>query len=170
VNVSLFGAAHWRKNLFVQSAAFALARERGWTLHLNGQTANPAYADWLSTARIPYVEHGVLERPVYLSLVAAMDAGLCAALSESYCYVAADHVALGVPVVTSPAIACLDGGPLEAAQPGDVEEVAARLADAIASPAALAGQQASLKDRAAQNAERARAALDTILAAAVIGR
>lgn len=163
VNVSLFGAGHWRKNVFVQSAAFELARGSDWTLHLNGQTANPEYAAWLGATRIPYLEHGFLERDAYLSLVAAMDAGLCASLSESYCYVAADHVALGVPVVTSPAVACLSGGPLEAARPGETELVARLLADAIESPAALAAQRASLTERAAGNAALARTGLETIL-------
>lgn len=166
VNISLFGAGHWRKNLFVQSAAFELARrarDADWTLHLNGQTAKPAYADWLSAVRVPYVEHGYLERDSYLSLVAAMDAGLCASLSESFCYVAADHVALGVPVVTSPAISCLDGGPLEAARPGDVELVARLLADACETPNASVAQRSSLAERAAGNADTARAGLETIL-------
>jgi hypothetical protein len=162
VNVSLFGAGHWRKNVFVQSAAFEQARDGAWTLHLNGQTANEAYADWLSAARVRYVDHGFLERGSYLSLVAAMDAGLCASLSESYCYVAADHVALGVPVITSPAISCLDGGTLEAAWPADVDVVASRLAAACESPGELAAQQSSLFERARRNADVARAGLAAI--------
>ncbi len=112
VNISLFGAPHWRKNLFVQSAAFALAMRgsgtAAWTLHLNSQTLlDDGFAGWLRAARIPYVDHGWLERADYLSLVAAMDVGLCATLCEGYCYVAADHVKLDVPVVSSPAVACL---------------------------------------------------------------
>ena len=111
-NISLFGAGHWRKNILIQSAAFDRARRESgatdWALHLNGQTFwGNSYAEWLKSARIPYMDHGWCDRSNYLSLVAGMDVGLCATLCESYCYVSADHVALGVPVVASPAIACL---------------------------------------------------------------
>jgi glycosyltransferase involved in cell wall biosynthesis len=172
VNVSLFGAGHWRKNLFVQSAAFDLARRRrtaeNWTLHLNGQTAaDRSYRVWLEATGIPHADHGYLDRAAYLSLVASMDAGLSAALSESYCYVAADHAALGVPVVTSTEVPCLDGGELVAARPGDVEDVSACLLRALDVPALAERQRASLLEHAASNARAARAALDELLDPAV---
>jgi hypothetical protein len=164
VNISLFGDAHWRKNLFVQSAAFELVR-RGLprsdcTLHLNGQTLRAAeYREWLHALRIPYVEHGWLGRTEYLSLVAAMDAGLSATLSEAYCYVAADHLALGVPVVTSPAVTCVDAGDLTVADPSDIVEVAGRLRVALADPGLAVPARARLRERAEENAERAESAL-----------
>jgi hypothetical protein len=164
VHVSLFGTAEGRKNIMVQSAAFERARraagDAAWMLHLNGQSfADRGYDRWLEAARIPYVDHGWLDRTAYLSLVAAMHAGLCATLSESYCYVAADHVALRVPIVASPAIACL-GDDSPRARPDRVDEVAAALAAALAARDDVATRQRqSLFAQAHTNALIARAAL-----------
>jgi hypothetical protein len=167
-NISLFGAAHGRKNILVQSAAFDRARREsgatGWTLHLNGQSLwGNSYAEWLQAARIPYVDHGWCDRSSYLSLVGGMDIGLCATLSESYCYVAADHVSLGVPVVASPAIACL--GEVEArVVPDDVGAVARALLQTLEDrDEVVKRQRQSLHEQARLNAERARAALHEIL-------
>ncbi|HVS14844.1 MAG TPA: hypothetical protein VMV46_13025 [Thermoanaerobaculia bacterium] len=175
VNVSLFGAPHWRKNLFAQSAGFDRIRraaERGeCTLHLNGQSlADRGYEEWLATTRIPYVDHGPLDRPSYLSLVASMDAGLCASLSESYGYVAADHVALGVPVVISPAVACLGPAP-DGVPPGSVEALAQALSDALTDPAAcVRSQRERLTVQARANASVAGAALTEIVQRVRSGR
>lgn len=169
VHVSLFGAPEGRKNILVQSTSFERARRAagalGWTLHLNGQSFDDRrYEQWLQVARISYVDHGWLGRAEYLSLVAAMDAGLCATLSEGYCYVAADHVALGVPIVASPAIACLGEG-IARARPDRVEEVADALADILSNRAERAAEQRrSLTARARANAGMARSALAAIAA------
>ena len=92
-----------------------------------------------------------------------MDVGLCATLSESYCYVSADHVALGVPVVASPAIACL--GDVEArVVPDDVGAVARGLLQTLEDRAGMARRQRQgLNEQARLNAERARAALHQIM-------
>jgi hypothetical protein len=57
----------------------------------------------------------------------------------------------------------VDGDRLQAARPGEVELVAGLLSEALRSPAAVAAQRASLTERAARNAELARAGLDAIL-------
>jgi glycosyltransferase involved in cell wall biosynthesis len=164
INVSLFSASHWRKNLLVQSAAFDCARREpplaDWTLHLNGQSRRgTAYSEWLASARIPYVDHGWRDRSGYLSLLAGMDVGLCATLSESYCYVAADHIALGVPVVASPAVACLDGS-AERVQPDDVSGLSRALLRAVTERAdVVRRQRRSLDEQARVNSVAARAAL-----------
>jgi glycosyltransferase involved in cell wall biosynthesis len=168
VNVSLFGVGHSRKNVFVQSAAFMLAREQArgssWTLHLNGQAdLDPAYLSWLEIARVPYVDHGWLERHDYLELLASMDAGLHVSLSESYCYGVADYLGLGVPVVTSPTVSCADAGPLVVGRPHDVYEVADRLTRALEQPELVRESRRSLVERAQTNAERARSALAELL-------
>lgn len=175
VHISLFGATHCgRKNILVQSASFDRARRAagtpGWTLHLNGQTFDDrGYEQWLEAARIPYVDHGWLDRTEYLSLVAAMDAGLCATLSESYCYVAADHVALGVPIVASPTIACLGSG-IARARPDRIDEIAAALAAVLSNHSELAAEQRrSLIAQAETNAGIARSALSAIEARARAG-
>jgi hypothetical protein len=169
VNVSLFGAAHGRKSLLSQSAAFALSGRRsgfaGWTLHLNGQTTRDAnYAEWLALARIPHVDHGWLDRAAYLSLVAAMDVGLCATLSESYGYAAADHIEQGVPVVASPTVACL-GAYAPRVAPENVTAIAAALSDCVANRASVTrAQRVAFEDQARTNLMVARRALHDILA------
>jgi glycosyltransferase involved in cell wall biosynthesis len=154
VNISLFGDAPWRKNIFVQSAAFDRARRRAgasdWTLHVNGLTAaDEEYGDWLRAARIPFVDHGWLERSQYLSLVSAMDVGLCATLCGTYGYGAADHVALGVPVIASRAIGCLGTG-LTPTRPDLVDEIAGALQYALVDRETVAGQQRRSLDEAAR--------------------
>jgi hypothetical protein len=166
-NVSLFGEGRPRKSLVVQAAAFERVRAgaTGWTLHLNGQTrSRPWYARWLRATGVPFVDHGFLERTDYLSLVAAMDAGLAASLSESYGLAAADHILLGVPVVTSPAVVSIAASATQAAEPGDVGSVAAALEQALGSDVAPL-RSALLRD-AAERAATARAALATILSRA----
>jgi glycosyltransferase involved in cell wall biosynthesis len=171
VNVSLFGAPHWRKNVLAQCAAFERARREAgasdWTLHLNGQAAfDDGYRAVLRATRIPYVDHGPLRRSEYLSLVAAMDIGLCATLCESYCYVAADHVALGVPVVASPTIACLGDG-TRGTRPENVDDIADALSRGLANRQALALQQRRRLDEQAQkNADAGRSALVELAARA----
>lgn len=175
VNVSLFGAAHLRKNILAQAAAFDRAR-RGtgavrWTLHLNGQTVrHESYRLWLAATGIPFVDHGRLDRARYLALVAGMDAGLCASICESYCYVAADHVALDVPVVASPGIRCLgEHGPRVA--PNDLEALSAALAVAVRDRTiAAAAQRLGLLDHARRNRTAALAALGEIRARAGLFR
>lgn len=172
INVSLFGEPYGRKNLLAQSAAFAIARRarpatEPWTLHLAGQTKRVrGYRRWLELARVSYVDHGRLPRQEYLALAAAMDAALAATVSESFGYVAAEALALGVPAVLSSAVACADGGELEVRDPGDVEGLARALQSALAEPQLAAFARRSLHERASANAERARAGLTELLAVA----
>jgi hypothetical protein len=166
-HISLFGAAEGRKNILTQSAGFKHARRMAgaaaWTLHFNGQTCEDTrYERWLDAARIPYVDHGWLPRHEYLSLVAAMDAGLCASLSESYCYVAADHVALGVPIVASPTVACL-GVECPRTRPDRAADVGDALRAALSNRAAVAAEQRrSLIAQARVNENLLRAVLAAI--------
>jgi glycosyltransferase involved in cell wall biosynthesis len=95
-----------------------------------------------------------------LALIAGCDAGLAATVSESYGYLAAEHLQLGTPVVTSPAVKCAATGDLCVADPGDVEALASALRRAIG--ADLTAARESLHERAAANAGIARAALHDI--------
>lgn len=163
VNVALAGEPYGRKNLLVQTAAFGRVREEDWTLHLFGQTRRRAgYARWLELAEIPYVDHGFAPRAEYFSLIAGMDAALCASLAESFGYAAAEAVELGVPTVVSPAVAALCAGPLVVGDPGSVDEVATSLAGAVRAPELAEAQRRALHERAAANAEIARTVLATI--------
>jgi glycosyltransferase involved in cell wall biosynthesis len=168
VNVSLVGEPHGRKNLLVQSAGFERARRArnpDWTLHLFGQTVRRGgYARWLEHAGVSYVDHGFLPEMELLELIAGMDAGLCASISESYGYAAAEHVALGVPVIASRAVASLEPSALTAGDPSDPAELAALLERAIESRGLVVEQQAGLRRIAAANAERSRVSLTAVAA------
>jgi glycosyltransferase involved in cell wall biosynthesis len=161
INVALPGEPHGRKNLLVQTAAFERSRAgRDWTLHLFGQTERrPGYARWLELARIPHVDHGFLERDRYLAHVAGMDAALCASMSESYGYAAAEAVELGVPTVATPAVRSFDAGPLSVRDPSSVADVTAALERALTDEGVTSVQRESLHRRAAENEAVARAAL-----------
>jgi glycosyltransferase involved in cell wall biosynthesis len=98
-----------------------------------------------------------MEHDDVLALVAGADAGLAATVSESYGYLAAEHLQLGTPVVTSPAVKCADTGPLCVADPGDADALADALRGAIG--ADLSAARRSLAERAAANEAIARAAL-----------
>lgn len=172
INVSLFGAAHGRKNLLAQTAAFAIVSRTAstgepWTLHLAGQTKRArGYRRWMELAGVPYIDHGTLPRHEYLALAAAMDTALAATLSESFGYVAAESLALGVPTVVSGAVACADGGELEVRDPGDVEDLARALRSAIAEPQLAAVGRRSLDERVGTNVRQATAGLNELLALA----
>lgn len=158
VNVTLLGEPYPRKNAMAQSAAFARAAKPDWTLHLAGHERHHA---WLRHLGIRFADHGRLAHDEVLALIAGCDAGLAATLSESYGYLAAEHLQLGTPVVTSPAVRCADAGALCVTDPGDVAALAGALSDAIG--ADLTAARRSLHDRAATNERIARAALAQLL-------
>ena len=161
VAVSLFGEPRGRKNLMAQSAAFALAAGDDWTLHLAGQTRRRAgYGRWLDLLGIEWVDHGFMPRADYLDTVASMDAGLAATLSESYGYVAAEHVLLGVPVVTAPGVTCLPPDELRVADAGDPRQLADALLAAV--DGGGVGQRAALLERAGANEVAAHAGVARI--------
>jgi len=156
VNVTFLGEPYPRKNVMTQVAAFAQAAGPDWTLHLAGRRAE-RHGGWLDRLGVRWTDHGHLAHHDVLALIAGCDAGLSATLSESYGYLAAEHLQLGVPVVTSPAVRCADTGELQVADPGDVDGVATALRRAIG--ADIADARASLRERAAANEAIARAAL-----------
>ncbi len=109
------------------------------------------------------MDHGFLPREHYRDLVAAMDAGLAATLSESYGYVAAEHVLAGVPAITAPGVSCLPPEEHAVADPGDPRQIAAALLAAVRDGAAIAERQrVALLARAKENEAVARAGLARI--------
>ncbi len=163
VNVALTGQPDARKNLLVQTAAFARARRDDWTLHLFGQTLRRSgYARWLELAGISYVEHGFLQRDEYLGLAAGMDAALCASLAESFGFAAAEFVELGVPAVVSPVVTSVGGGPLTVREPGSVDAVAAALELAVSERGRVEAQREVLRARALANRSVAQAVIERL--------
>jgi glycosyltransferase involved in cell wall biosynthesis len=154
INVTLLGEPYPRKNVLTQAAAFARAAQPDWTLHLAG---HERHREWLERLGLRFVVHGRLRHDDVLALIAGADAGLAATVSESYGYLAAEHLQLGTPVITSPAVKCADTGSLCVADPGDVDALAQALQSAIG--ADLTAARRSLAERAAQNERVARAGL-----------
>ena len=56
--------------------------------------------------RVRVVRHGMPGRREYYRLIGRMAAGLQVSLAESFNYVAAEHMLLGVPVLTSRHVPC----------------------------------------------------------------
>ncbi len=77
-------------------------------LHLNGLSEEPDYRALLETLRIPHRDLGWMEESVYRRALTRIDIGLQPSFAETFDYVAADHLARGIPVIGSmmvPAIA-----------------------------------------------------------------
>lgn len=70
-------------------------------LQLNGLSADPAYRGLLEALKIPFDDRGWMPAADYARAIAAVDLGLQASFAESYNYVAAEHLARGVPVLVS---------------------------------------------------------------------
>jgi glycosyltransferase involved in cell wall biosynthesis len=107
--VTLFCAApeYARKN--VLNCLLALAGVRGdYRLVVNGLSRDPHYGALLERLEIPWLDHGWMERPHYDAAVARAQLGLQVSFAESYCYVAAEHLLAGVPVLASPMVPALD--------------------------------------------------------------
>jgi hypothetical protein len=104
--------------LFAQPAEFARKNVTGcllaigalpnrYRLHLNGLSRDPRYRTLLDLLRIRYRDWGWMEPKRYESVVSAASIGLQVSFAETYGYVAAEHLARGIPVVGSPAVSVL---------------------------------------------------------------
>ena len=112
VHVSCFGAIRPLKNQLIQAvAAIKFADKLGKNLrfHINGtrietkgETVIFNLIDLFKhLTKHKLVIHDWAPHPEFLALVGKMDIGLQCSYTESFCIVAADHVAKGVPIVTS---------------------------------------------------------------------
>ena len=101
-DVDLFCPASPRKNICPQLAAVV---GTGAALHVNDlfSSADRAVAEALG---VRLVREGMPGREAYYRLIARMAAGLQVTLAESFNYVAAEHMLLGVPVLTSRHVPC----------------------------------------------------------------
>jgi hypothetical protein len=85
-----------------------------------------------------------------------MDAALCASLSESYGYAAAETVELRVPVVATRAVRSFDAGALGVADPTSADDVARTLERPLGDKETVTAQRESLHRRSAANEAIAR--------------
>jgi hypothetical protein len=100
--VDLFCSAAPRKNLFAQAAALVGLDA---VLHVNAMNAD-AVQPVAATLGVRTVRHDLPDASDYRRVLGGMTAGLQATLAESFNYVAAEHMLLGVPVVVSRHVPC----------------------------------------------------------------
>ncbi|MFH1730718.1 MAG: glycosyltransferase family 9 protein [Planctomycetota bacterium] len=145
-DIDLFCSASPRKNIYPQLAALAGADA---TLHVN-HSFSAAEHEAASMLRVRVVRHSLPKREEYYDVIARMAAGLQVSLAESFNYVAAEHMLLGVPVVTSRHVPCK--------APGNELVV-----DDEHSPAAVRAKLVPLLDDAALRGELAQRCREHIL-------
>lgn len=113
IHIGCFGAIRPLKNQLIQAmAAIRYADLQGKQLyfHINASRVEGG-AEVLKNIRALFyqtghnlVEHEWMNHEHFRETLAEMDISLCVSLSESFCLVAAESVALGVPLVASHAI------------------------------------------------------------------
>lgn len=114
INIGCLGAIRPMKNNLIQAiAAIEYADSRGLKLyfHINSGRTEQAGDNNLKNIRALFeatrhklVEHPWMSHSDFLKLMQQMDLSMCVSFSESFCIVAADGIALGVPTVVSPEI------------------------------------------------------------------
>lgn len=176
--ITLFCAAAEYRRKNVINSLLALAGLRGeYRLLLNGLSLDPDYRVLLDALGLRYEERGWMERGDYEAAVATAGLGLQVSFAESYCYVAAEHLARGVPVLGSPMVPVFERlSPavrrrLVVAAPEDPAEIREKVQFFLDRPAARAeiGERARA-ELAAASARDARAARELLAALIERGR
>ena len=119
INISCFGAIRPLKNHMIQAvAAIKFAEQHNLKLrfHINGNRVEGNAGSILRNLRSLFshlpnhelVEHAWVPHDQFLKIVAQMDVGLQVSYTETYNIVAADHVQMGVPIITSDEIDWVD--------------------------------------------------------------
>ena len=113
INISCFGAIRPLKNHLSQAlAAIQFADQQGWHLrfHINATRQEQQGQNILKNLRGVFgslqshqlIEHPWMDHEVFMKVLREeIDLGLQVSYTETYNIVAADHIAAGVPIVTS---------------------------------------------------------------------
>ncbi len=114
LNIGCFGAIRPLKNNLIQAvAAIEYADRHGLRLrfHINGSRNEQGGDNNLKnltalfhTSRHELVSHPWMPHEEFLRVLARMSLSMCVSFTETFCIVAADSVALGVPTLVSKAI------------------------------------------------------------------
>jgi hypothetical protein len=114
IAVGCFGAIRPMKNNLIQAiAAIEYAEANGLELrfHVNAGRSEQGGDNNLRNLRALFhathhtlIEHPWMDHTSFLDLVKQMELSMCVSFSESFCIVAADSIALGVPTIMSPEI------------------------------------------------------------------
>lgn len=114
------------KNIFNQLIAIKLTG-LDCELHL-AMKPNKPILNLLKLLNIPYQVHGYLYHPLWIKLLAKCDICLSASLTESFCFVAAEAMQVGLPTVISPTIPF---GESLRADPNDPQDLADKIIEAV---------------------------------------
>ena len=115
VRIGCFGAIRPLKNQLLQAtAAIQFARDSGKRLQffINVSRVESHGDPVLKNIRALFAQTGNelveipywMEHDEFVAFIGQMDYSMCASLSETFCVVAADSVAAGIPLVASPAV------------------------------------------------------------------
>lgn len=130
-----------RKNILNSILAVGLQTHK-YILYLNGLSGNPNYRRLLEILNVRYKDWGWMPDNKYRGVVSRVDVGLQVSFSESFDYVAADHVRRGIPVLVSRMVPVLHTLPsrvqkrLVVENPDDPLETAAKLKYLVTHPTA----------------------------------
>jgi hypothetical protein len=118
INIACMGAIRQLKNVLIQAmAAIQFADDTGWQMnfHVNrevfdseGFPTKKSLIGLFEDTDYNLIQHEWMEHSDFIKFLAGVDVGMQVSFSETFCIVAADYVASGVPVVGSPAIKWLD--------------------------------------------------------------
>lgn len=96
-----------RKNVLNTLLALSMLK-RKYTLYLNGLSKNRFYGNILKRLRIMYRDFGWMTDEKYQAVLGEVDLGLQVSYAETFNYVAAEHIARRIPVITSRMVPVMD--------------------------------------------------------------
>jgi hypothetical protein len=139
ISIACMGAVRQLKNSMIQAmAAMRFADDKGWTLrfHVNASLfnieGNAPYRSIVSLfqgTRHTLVAHDWMDHKDFIDFLKEIDLGMQVSFSETFCIVAADIVACGIPIVGSHAIRWLEKKSM--ADAISIENIVAHLGRAI---------------------------------------
>ncbi len=106
LNIDLFCRPRYGKNILNQLLAFEIARLDG-KLHINFDVNK--FNGIVELISSKYIQHRWIPQNSYFSLISSMDLALQVTIGESFNYAVCEHMALGVPVLTTEDIYLVSG-------------------------------------------------------------
>lgn len=150
--ISLFCSPNEYRRKNILNSLLAVGMQiRPYILHLNGLSENADYRKLLEQFQIRYHDWGWMTTAQYRRVLRRVDVGLQLSFAESFDYVAADHIQLGIPVLVSRMVPALHHMParvrarLVLDNPDDPVEIAAQLEYLLTHPAARRSLGASAR-------------------------
>jgi len=163
-NVYLPGPYFVRKNVYAALVAVAACKA---TLHVTDWIKKAdAFQELAGTLGVKVCVHPCTKHTDVLGLAAKCTVAIVSSLAETYCYGAAECVAMGTPVVHGRGVRCLGSAPdpLCVDDPTDTERLADALACALSDPQGHAAAQiAAVTAQAERHAAIARKVLLGVL-------